>query len=97
MELILSLTATWDSPPKRDDPAWECFEKAFGFFVAARDVRVPILSRTQLKESDDRLADDFYRKKFKIERGLVEDRKLRAFQVSTQTFLLLFVHFVISD
>ena len=86
---ILSLTATWDSPPRRDDPAWDCFEKAFRFFVAGRNVRVPTLSRMQLKESDDRLAEDFYRKNFKINQGLVEDCKLRDFQVSTDIYILL--------
>ena len=84
--LILSLTAAWDSPPRRDDPAWDCFEKAFGFFVSGRNVRVPTLSRTQLKESDDRLERDFYRKNFKISQGLIEDRKLRDFQVSILTY-----------
>ena len=86
LRLILPLTATWDSPPKRDDPTWDCFEKAFGSFVAARSVRVPILSRAQLKGSDDRPAEDFHRKNYKIERGLVEGRKLRDFQVSTRPF-----------
>lgn len=86
LQLILSLTAAWDSPPRRDDPAWDCFEKAFGFFVSGRNVRVPTLSRTQLKESDDRLEKDFYRKNFKINQGLIEDRKLRDFQVSNLTY-----------
>jgi SNF2 family DNA or RNA helicase len=54
--------------------------------VAARSVRVPTLSRKQLQQSDDRPAEDFHRKNFKIERGLVEERKLRDFQVSTQIF-----------
>jgi len=41
----------------------------------------------QLKESDDRLAEDFYRKNFKINQGLVEDYKLRDFQVSTDIYI----------
>jgi len=56
--------------------------------VAGRNVRVPTLSQTQLKESDNRPAEDFHRKNFSIKHGLVEDHKLRDFQVSTQTYPL---------
>lgn len=72
--------ASWDSPPRPDDPGYDAFKTAFKRFVDSRLVIVPKLSITEAKAFDQRSKDE-YRLKYVLKDAadldLGQDPKLK--------------------
>jgi len=54
--------ASWDSPPRSEEPGYDAFKRAFARYVFSRTVEIPKLSAAHAKQFDNRVKDD-YRKK----------------------------------
>jgi chromodomain-helicase-DNA-binding protein 4 len=53
------LAATWDSPPRPDEPGYGSFAEAFERYVRARDVRVPKYTNAELRQIASRPKDEY--------------------------------------
>jgi len=80
------LAATWDSPPRPDEPGYESFAKAFERYVRARDVRIPKYTDAELRQIANRPKDEYrHRHLLKdaadVKLGQNPDLRLLPFQV----------------
>jgi hypothetical protein len=74
-------SATWDAPPKPDDPGYPAFEKAFQQYLDSRDVHITIRNKQSGKQFDIRRKRDWVNVKLNKDPELGQQGKLMDFQV----------------
>lgn len=92
-----SLIATWDSPPRRGEPGYGVYERAFQHFVDSREVFVK-KTRKEIDKLEARLENGYGA--FALKRDLDEQPdlgqnnqlKLMKFQVCGLTLIKPFAH-----
>ncbi|KAJ3554645.1 hypothetical protein NM688_g2999 [Phlebia brevispora] len=85
--------ATWDSPPRKEDPAYKSFELAFKRFLASRKVTVKVLSKKEIELFDHDLPKNIFMKRFAFTNelqpklGQSEQLSLMPFQIDGVNWL----------
>lgn len=82
------MLATWDSPPRPDDPAYPAFQNALKRYIAADAVRITKRTQGEQRTFDNRPETEYQRKHVlkdaaHLELGQESKYKLMDFQVST--------------
>jgi hypothetical protein len=89
------LSASWDSPPRPEEPGYAAFVSAFNRFLAAREVHVNKLSKAEAQKFDNRPKDEF-KTKWALDGtpdlGQCEKLQLMPFQVRLLIFLVSLVY-----
>ena len=79
------LSATWDAPPRPNEPGYAAFKRAFDRFIDSREVLIPKQSAKYWEVFDDRKKDDYRKFMLKsasdLDLGQDSKFKLMPFQV----------------
>ncbi len=85
--VIPKIIATWDSPPRQNEPGYSAFKLAFERFLDSRRVHVKLRNKKEV-EAFERRGKNEFRQKFASKRdqqpdlGQKEQLKLMPFQVN---------------
>jgi hypothetical protein len=80
------IIATWDSPPREDEPGYSAFKVAFERFLDSRGVHITLRSKKQIGSFESRRKNEF-RQRHALKQdqqpdlGQQEQLKLMPFQV----------------
>jgi hypothetical protein len=80
------ITATWDSPPRQDEPGYSAFKVAFERLLDSRKVHIKLRSKKQIEAFESRRKNEF-RQRHALKQdqqpdlGQQEQLKLMPFQV----------------
>jgi chromodomain-helicase-DNA-binding protein 4 len=81
------IIATWDSPPRQDEPGYSAFKVAFESFLDSRRVHIKLRNKKEIETFERRRKNEF-RQKYASEKdqqpdlGQQERLKLMPFQVN---------------
>ena len=81
------IIATWDSPPRQNEPGYSAFKVAFGRFLDSRKVHIKLRNKKQIEDFESRRKNEF-RQKYALKQdeqpdlGQQEQLKLMPFQVN---------------
>jgi hypothetical protein len=82
------IIATWDSPPRQDEPGYSAFKAAFGRFLDSRNIQIKLRSKKEIEAFENRPMNEF-RKRYALKQdrqpdlGQQEQLKLMPFQVNS--------------
>lgn len=81
------IIATWDSPPRQDEPGYSAFKLAFEHFLDSRRVHIKLRNKKEIKAFESRRRNEFRqnyasKKDQQPDLGQQERLKLMPFQVN---------------